>query len=192
MVRERLRRFTERASETGNTAMASGEALAAFEHALQQAQSELPSPSVLDRIEASFGLSPFERDILLLCAGVELDSELAGICALLHGDRSRGYPTFELALSAFPDAHWSALSPDGPLRKQRLIKMTAGATLTTSILAISERVLHALLGIDALDERLRTLVSLEPFPDAMALSTGSSLPGSSRAGWEGTSFTVFP
>ena len=65
-------------------------------------------PAALDALCVSFGLSRFERDLLLLCAGVELDSTVASLCAAAQGDPSRNYPTFSLSLAALPDAHWSA------------------------------------------------------------------------------------
>ena len=37
--------------------------------------------AAIDALAAIFGLSAFERDVLLLCAGVELDSALADLCA---------------------------------------------------------------------------------------------------------------
>jgi len=37
--------------------------------------------SSLTRLTEAFGLSPFERDILVLCAGMELDAELPALCA---------------------------------------------------------------------------------------------------------------
>src|SRR3954447_8007746 len=61
----------------------------------------------IDIVASRFQLSPFERDVLLLCAGVELDSSLAAICATAQGDRLRAFPTFSLALSALPSPHWS-------------------------------------------------------------------------------------
>src|SRR5262245_22521776 len=64
-----------------------------------------------------FGLAPFERNVLLLCAGIELDGGLAAACATANGDAARPYPTFGLALAALPDAHWSALTPAAPLRR---------------------------------------------------------------------------
>ncbi|MCA1554015.1 MAG: ATP-binding protein, partial [Chloroflexi bacterium] len=72
---------------------------------------ELPA-SALDPLCQSFGLSAFERSVLLLCAGIELDSSFAPLCATAQGDPTRTYPTFSLALAAFADtAHWSALAP---------------------------------------------------------------------------------
>src|SRR4051812_30996578 len=69
------------------------------------------SPSALDILCAAFGLSRFERAVLLLCAGVELDGQFPGLCAATQGDPARPFPTFSLALAALPDPHWSALTP---------------------------------------------------------------------------------
>lgn len=122
------------------------------------AESEPGSPSALAALCAAFQLSPFERDLLLLCAGVELDSRLAGLCAAAQDDPRRTYPTFSLALAALPDAHWSALSPSGPLRYWLLLRTEPGDLLTTSPLRVDERILHHLAGVPHLDERLRALV----------------------------------
>lgn len=48
------------------------------------------SPFPLDTLCQAFGLSVFERDILLLCAGIELDSRLAALCAALQ--KTNGVP----------------------------------------------------------------------------------------------------
>src|ERR1044071_6468144 len=58
-------------------------------------------PSPLDRLCRLFGLSAFERSLLLLCAGVELDPEFSPLCAAARGDTRTPYPTFSLALSLF-------------------------------------------------------------------------------------------
>jgi hypothetical protein len=117
-------------------------------------------PAALDTLCAAFGLSPFERDLLLLCAGIELDSAFAPLCAAAQGDPGRDYPTFSLALAALPDAHWSALTLGAPLRRWRLIEVGTGPALTVSPLRIDERVLHYLAGVPQPDERLAGM--LEP------------------------------
>jgi hypothetical protein len=130
----------------------------AVRRAWQDASDAMPGQAALDNLCAAFGLSPFERDILLLCAGIELDSTFAAQCAAAQGDSRRIYPTFSLALAALPGAHWSALVPAAPLRRWRLIEVGAGDSLTTSPLRIDERILHYLTGISYLDERLHGLV----------------------------------
>ena len=121
-----------------------------------RAENEMPS-SALDVICSSFGLSQFEHDILLLCAGMELDSSIASLCAAASGETGKSFPTFSLALAALPGAHWSALTPERPLRRWRLIDVGGGAALTQAPLRIDERVLHYLTGVGALDERLAAM-----------------------------------
>jgi hypothetical protein len=125
---------------------------------MQKIKSVTSSPFPLDMLCTTFNLSLFERDILLLCAGMELDCTFPQACADAQGDPSRAYPSFGLALAALPDAHWSAITPDAPLRRWRLIEVGTGSGLTTSILRIDERVLHYLAGVHHLDERLKGMV----------------------------------
>ncbi len=137
-----------------NSQQNNGEQNKDTQRALQEAASAMPTPSALDTLCAIFGLSSFERGLLLLCAGVELDSTFGSLCAAAQGDSRRNYPTFSLALAALPDAHWSALAPSSPLRHWRLIEIGSGDRLTQSLLRIDERVLHYLIGVQYLDERL--------------------------------------
>jgi hypothetical protein len=118
----------------------------------------LPTPSAIDRLVDCFGLSTFERDILLLCAGVEMDSNFALLCATAQSSPQRPYATFSLALATLEEAHWSALSPIRPLRQWRLIEMTEETGLANARLRIDERVLHYLAGINYLDTRLQPLL----------------------------------
>ena len=46
-------------------------------------------PSALKRLCTIFNLSPFERDILLLCVGMELDPNFELLCADAQGNRER-------------------------------------------------------------------------------------------------------
>jgi ATPase family associated with various cellular activities (AAA) len=136
---------------------------------LEAATAAMPAPPALDRLCASFGLSPFERDLLLLCAGAELDAAFAARCREL----GPGGPTFALGLAALPGAHWSALTPASPLRYWRLVEPVApGEPLTSGPLRIDERVLHFLAGTAYLDPRLADLLA--------PLSDGGDLPPSQR------------
>ena len=127
-------------------------------------------PSALDQLAPIFGLSTFERDILLLCAGCELDSSFPALCALAQGDPQKNYPTLSLALSILNSPHWSAFTPSAPLRRWKLIELGAGGTLTLSPVRISERILHYLTGIQYLDEQLLSLI--EPVRE-LSLSVAS-------------------
>ncbi|MDJ0717751.1 MAG: ATP-binding protein [Prochloraceae cyanobacterium] len=105
-----------------------------------------------------FNLSPFERQVLLLCAGVELDGEIAKLCGQIQGDNRKNYTTFSLALAALPNSHWSAIYPASPLRHWSLLELGNSDGITRSPLRIDERVLHYLTGGQDLDERLVGLV----------------------------------
>lgn len=118
----------------------------------------MPLPPALDRLCALFGLSKFERDLLLLCAGMELDPGLGTLCADLQGDRQRSFPTFHLAMMILAEPHWSAFTPERPLRRWRLLDVGTGQTLTLSPLRIDERILHDLMGVQTIDEQLLTLL----------------------------------
>jgi hypothetical protein len=121
---------------------------------LEEARRAMPAPPALETLCGAFGLSPFERNLLLLCAGLELDSRFAQLCAAAQRDHDRPYPTFSLALATLAEPHWSAISPGGALRYWRLIQPLGGNVVTTSPLRIDERVLHYLAGVGHLDERV--------------------------------------
>ncbi|MEW2624194.1 ATP-binding protein [Streptomyces sp. NPDC048106] len=112
------------------------------------------TPAPLDALVALFGLTPFERDIVLLTAADELDPTTAARCAAAAGDPQRSYPTFSLALAALGEPHWSALTPVAPLRRWRIVEPADETRLTLSRLRLDERILHFLLDSPYLDARL--------------------------------------
>ena len=96
----------------------------------EQQEAALSIPSALERLSALFNLCAFERDILLLCVGMELDPNFALLCAEAQGNQERNYPTFSLALSIFPQSHWSVLAAQNPLQRWQLVEMGKGQTVT--------------------------------------------------------------
>jgi hypothetical protein len=137
---------------------------------------QMVPPPALHVLAQRLGLSAFERDVLLLCVAMELDTSIAGLCAQAQGDPSRPYPTFALALTLFQDAAWDVVSPEGSLRRWRLIEITQpGATpLTVSPLRADERIVNFLKGVTYLDDRLAPVLS--PISDP-----GDDVPASQRA-----------
>ncbi len=118
--------------------------------ALQQAAD---IPPTLQQLTKALALSPFEQDIITLCLGMELDTEMAAACG---GDRGAHppHPSVALALSQLPGAHWSALAPDAPLRHWQLLQIDKHDALIAARLRLDERLLHHLLGLAPLDTRL--------------------------------------
>ena len=71
---------------------------------------ELPGDGAVDLLCARMGLTTFERQIVIMCAAPDLDGRFAAVLACAHGDATRTYPTFGLALAALNEPHWSALT----------------------------------------------------------------------------------
>ena len=139
---------------------------------MQAAASEMQPPPALLILAQRLGLSQFEQYILLLCAGIELDSGIGALCAACQRDPARAYPTFALALSIFENPSWDALSPERPLRYWRLIEINqpAGQPLTTSALRVDERILNYIKGLNYLDDRLTPMLSpIDPGPSSVDL-----------------------
>jgi hypothetical protein len=111
----------------------------------------------LEHLCDCFRLSPFERGIVVLCAGFELCPDFGDLCARVHDDTSLRFPTFSLAAQAIPGAHWSAFNPSAALRRWRMIELGRGETLTSRALTLDERVLHYILGVSYDDERVHVM-----------------------------------
>jgi hypothetical protein len=137
--------------------------LAAAHAAMVEAEAGDPPPAAVI-LRQLLGLSPFELNVLMLCAAMELDSRTAGLCARTQPDLNRPYPTFALALTLFEDAAWDALSPERPLRRWRLIEINqpGAQPLTTSALRADERIVSYLKGLNYLDDRISPLVFAVP------------------------------
>lgn len=120
---------------------------------------EMEAPPALESVVRRFGLSTFEAAVLVLAAGVELDSSFAQLAFRLASQMGPGpHPTFGMALAALPEAHWSALAPGAPLRRWRMLHLDDREGLTRGAIRIDERVLHHLVGVEGIDENLEGFV----------------------------------
>src|SRR5262249_24618609 len=135
----------------------------------RQAKGEAIEPAVLpaadeadgfepaaSRITTLFGLSPFEAELLVLAAGVEIDAALRNTIAQAQGTATARPVrlSFALALAVLPEPHWDALSPLGSLRGWSLIEFDSSDGFAQATLRIDERILHELTGVRAFDEQL--------------------------------------
>ncbi|WP_322746146.1 hypothetical protein [Nostoc sp. LEGE 06077] len=112
------------------------------------------TPPALEQLCQIFKLSVLEREIVLLCAGMEIDRSWGKLCAKAQGQPQLEYPTFSLALSISSSPYWGALTHDAPLRRWRLIEMGSTNALTISPLRLDEQIVHYLAGLPTVDERL--------------------------------------
>jgi AAA+ superfamily predicted ATPase len=124
----------------------------------QKARDFLPALHILSQ---QFGLSIFEEQLLLFCVALELNTQIATLCAQIQDNPPRPYPTFALALTLFADPDWSVVMADGALRYWQLIEVIENSTtpLTVSPLRADMRIVHYLKGVNHLDARLKMLVT---------------------------------
>lgn len=180
-----LDRFVGKRSSTSPSALPALPPPADYDEQIAQVEAEMKSledinpPPALIALRQQLGLSQFEENVLLLCAAMELDTRIAGLCLRAQDDPQRPYPTFALALTLFDNPAWEALSPDHPLRYWRLIEINqpGAQPLTSSALRADERIVNYIKGLNTLDDRLATFIS----PADVMQSSNGPLPPSQQS-----------
>lgn len=120
-------------------------------------------PERLARLAAAAGLGRFECEVLLLAALPALEPDGAGVLATAQGDARLRLPTIAFALSSLAGANWQAFAPEAPLRRLALISLTDESIASLAGIALPERVLHHLVGLDGIDAELPAVSTrLEP------------------------------
>lgn len=120
-------------------------------------------PERLARLAAAAGLGRFECEVLLLAALPALEPDGAGVLATAQGDARLRLPTIAFALSSLAEANWLAFAPEAPLRRLALISLTDESIASLAGIALPERVLHHLVGLDGIDAELPAVSTrLEP------------------------------
>ena len=110
---------------------------------------------MLDNLCTLFDLSFFDRQLLLLCAAVEMDDQVAELCAEISG---KPYASLALALAVFA-GHYSALAPHAPLCYYQLIEQKSDHhNLTRQSLVITPWALYYLTGAPGMDNSLQALL----------------------------------
>ena len=179
-ARRGSRFFGERADPPHRASRArvdvSAQQIAEARAAIDKAARLTPPPALVE-LASRFGLSQFERDVLMLCAAVEFDPTVAVLCSKAHGNDQMRYPTFGLALAVLPEPAWEVVSPQGALRYWRLIEITQrpGDSLVAASLRADERIVNYIKGLNHLDDRLTPLTS------RLDLKVADELPDSQRA-----------
>jgi SpoVK/Ycf46/Vps4 family AAA+-type ATPase len=137
-----------------------------------QALAEAGTPPALEVLVHLFGLTPFERNVLLLCLAPELDPTFERLYAYVQDDVTRKYATPHLALSLLGAGGEAALDernsflPEAPLVRYRLVILepgpVPGAVHGARPLRIDDRIADYLRGVNRADERISEL--LRPAP----------------------------
>lgn len=141
-------------------------AMQALELRIQRLEHDRPSR--LSRLMEVFGLSPLERDILLLSLASEVDPKYEQLFAYLQDDVTRKRPTVHLVLRLLcPQLLWqaevrAAFEPSSPLLFWELLSLNdepggRKVGMLSRYLKVDERITSWLLGAETPDARL-TLV----------------------------------
>lgn len=143
------------------------------------------TPPALEVLIRLFGLTPFERNVLLLCLAPDLDPTFERLYAYVQDDVQRKYATPHLALSLFvsgetsehPLAARDCFLPEAPLRRYHLVNLEAGAHTALALgarpLCLDERIADYLRGVNGPDKRISDL--LLPSTHALLAPTHAEL-----------------
>lgn len=136
--------------------------------------------SALHRLLQTFSLNRFERDVVVLCVGYEVDERFAQF----------GHPTVGLALRAFDSSHWSAFEPDAALRRWGLVAIGPGSPLIQASISVAKDVLSFLMGFPPSSpwpatRNIGAPVSVPPSTVATAASLAQRLAGTAGATRDG-------
>ena len=123
-------------------------------------RNEVYIQSDFEVLSKNFRLTQVEEWIMLLCIGIELDSEISKLCSQIHKNSENLFPTFGLALSVFPDSTWEVISPSSSLRFYGLIEIFGNESIPLVLrpIRITEQILHFCLGIKYYETLLRKIL----------------------------------
>ena len=129
-----------------------------------------------DRLAAlaeSFGLTPFDTDVVLTCLAPEVDRRFGRLYAYLQDDVTRRAPSVDLVLTlwcangATRIAAQARLAPGAPLRRHGLVRLDEDgeprpASMLECALRLDPRIARHLLDDDDPDERLADVLLRPP------------------------------
>jgi hypothetical protein len=95
-------------------------------------------PPAIDQLAGELDLDGFERSVLMLCLGFELDGRFGDIV---------GPCTVGLALEVLDGANWASFDPRAPLRRSELIDVGAREPMIRAALRLGPDVLTVLTGV---------------------------------------------
>ena len=125
------------------------------------------------RLIDQFGFDALDAYILLVCLAPELDRRYQRLYSFLQDDVTQRRPTVNLVMNILGSSLeqrylvWDRLNPNSPLRQHRVIDIVKDPSkpnmpLLSQQLQVDERVIHFLLGDNALDTRLMEILHVGP------------------------------
>jgi hypothetical protein len=106
----------------------------------------LPLPAI-ERLSNDLRLSSFEKSVLILCAGMELDPEVPKLIATFDGD-SNGPPSVGFVIKILPSSDKTAFAQSSPLRHYELIDLHCKSSLALEAchITVNKHILRYLVG----------------------------------------------
>jgi hypothetical protein len=134
-----------------------------------------PPSSPLDRLADRFGLTPFDRDIVIVALAPEVDLRYERLYAYLQDDVTRRRPSVDLALNLLCSSkeerldHRVRFAADAPLLRHGLLRLVADPSqadppLLAHALKLDDQVVRLLLGDQGLDGRLAGIARIGGMP----------------------------
>jgi AAA+ superfamily predicted ATPase len=114
-----------------------------FPEIIPPTERELFSP--FEHLSTTFQLSAFERLLLLLCIGVEIDGEFASLCAQVSGQEGEARPSIGLACQLLGYKPMDALHLNLPLHSWQLVTVDLSQPLLKASVAITPWTLQYVL-----------------------------------------------
>ena len=139
--------------------------LMALESEVGEAAGGAETPA-LEVLAGLFRLSPFERDLMVLCLAPELDASFERLFAYVQDDATRTFPSLHLANALFEGqpgaAGGAALGPRSPLLRFRLVLVEpprhSGDALAARPLRLPPRLIEYARGTNRVDEAVASFV----------------------------------
>ena len=116
-----------------------------------------------------FDLTPFERDIIVMAAAMEFDSNFPALCAAASHNSNAPFPNLNLAWSISPNPDKRAFCTTSPLHARQLIRMGNGTSLGRSPFHLDPYILSFLLGDAQRDPDLDIYLNPVTPPDSEIL-----------------------
>ncbi|MGD1703149.1 ATP-binding protein [Dapis sp. BLCC M229] len=128
--------------------------------------SQIPANSLIDWLQKTFELSPFDLDILTVTLAPEIDREYERIYAYIQDETSHKKPTVDLVLNLYCSniveklSRRQHLTTNAPLISHGLLHLSSESTFLSQHLIINPQVVRLLLNQPGLDFRLTSYCQL--------------------------------
>ncbi len=113
---------------------------------LSEPEFDQTNPPAIENLCHLFHLSDFERKLVLLTAGVQLDKAFGDICSKMRREKSKPWVSFDLALQLFNRNNWAPFNTQSTLRYWQIIVPDDLKNPTVCPIHLDQSILNYLIG----------------------------------------------